>query len=91
MCGDNPMFNCSILLLECRHFVTTRFLFALGGEIILTDIWCYFFIDGAETNIKEKLEIIRSIVSLSEPNDIALYNYWAKKEGIELIKEDRDS
>ena len=35
--------------------------------------------NGAEVNIKEKLEIIRSIVSLGSSEDIALFNYWAKK------------
>ena len=53
---------------------------------MLTEIWCRFFEDGPEKNTKEKLELIRIIVSLSEIEDIRLYNYFARKEGIAEIK-----
>ena len=52
---------------------------------ILTEIWCRFYLDGAETNIDKKLEIIRTIISYGGPEDIALFNYWAGKIGYPVI------
>lgn len=36
--------------------------------------------DDTEASKKEKLEIIRSVVSLGSSEDVALFNHWAKKE-----------
>lgn len=38
-----------------------------------------FYTNGAETNTKEKLEIIRSAVSIADSKDVAIFNHWAQK------------
>lgn len=53
---------------------------------MLTEIWCRFFEDGAETNTREKLELIRPLVLLSDIEDINIYNHFAHKEGIPTIE-----
>ena len=53
---------------------------------MLTEIWCHFYKDGPEHNTREKLEIIRSIVLLSDIEDITLYNFFAKREGLPIIE-----
>lgn len=52
---------------------------------MLIDIWFFFFADNPETNLKEKLEIIRPLVAISDNDDICIFNYWAKKAGIPEI------
>ena len=48
------------------------------------DLWCRFYEDGAMTNTRKKLEVMRTAISLSgsymEKN---LFNYWANKIGAE--------
>ena len=48
------------------------------------DLWCRFYEDGAMTNTRKKLEVMRMAISLSgsymEKN---LFNYWANKIGAE--------
>lgn len=46
---------------------------------MLTDIWCRFFEDASDNDMKEKLEILRPLVKVSSPEDITIFNYWAKK------------
>lgn len=54
---------------------------------MLNDIWYLFFADNPEVNLIEKLKIIRPLVALSEdPDDICVYNFWAKEAGIPEIK-----
>lgn len=57
---------------------------------MLTDIWCRFFGDGAAHNTREKLEIMRPLILLSDIEDITLYNYYAKQEGIPLIERNNE-
>lgn len=52
---------------------------------MMTEIWCHFFVDGAETNTEEKLEIIRTLVRHSDREDIEIFNYWARKKNIPEI------
>lgn len=53
---------------------------------MITDIWCRFFEDNSFENLREKLEIIRPLVKLSSPEDIIIFNYWAKKSDVSLIR-----
>lgn len=53
---------------------------------MLTDIWCRFFEDASDNDMKEKLEILRPLVKVSSPEDITIFNYWAKKKGLPPIK-----
>lgn len=53
----------------------------------MDEIWCWFFLDGAETNTMRKLEIIRPFVSLQNNLDVELFNFWAEKSGCPIIKE----
>ena len=59
-----------------------------GGDHILTEIWCIFYTNGAKTNTREKLEIIRSVVSIANSKDIAIFNHWAQKANCPEIQID---
>ena len=49
-----------------------------------TDLWCRFYEDGAMTNTREKLEIMRTAIYLSDSHmEKNLFNYWASKIGAE--------
>ena len=49
-----------------------------------TDLWCRFYEDGAMTNTRKKLEIMRTAISLSGSHmEKNLFNYWANKIGAE--------
>ena len=52
---------------------------------MLTDIWCQLFISDDIALVK-KLEQIRPLIAVSSPDDIKLFNCWALKLGIPLIK-----
>lgn len=53
---------------------------------MLIEMWYYFFKDNPDRNVKEKLEIIRPLVSLSDnDDDIRIFNFWAKKAGVSEI------
>lgn len=51
-----------------------------------TDIWCRFFENNSFEIMKEKLEIMRPLIMLSSQEDITIFNYWAMKSGVPLIK-----
>ena len=49
-----------------------------------TDLLCRFYEDGAMTNTRKKLEIMRTAISLSGSHmEKNLFNYWANKIGAE--------
>lgn len=52
---------------------------------MLIDIWCRIF-EGNVNERKNLLEFARPLVQLSEDNDLTVFNYWARKEGLQEIK-----
>ncbi len=50
-----------------------------------TKIWCYFFKECKEIDMREKLELIRCLMQYSDNEDIEIFNYLAQKEKIDLI------
>jgi len=55
--------------------------------IILIETWCKVFLNQNKNGFCEMLESIRPIISVASKEDIAVFNYWAKKVQINPIEE----
>lgn len=51
----------------------------------ITGIWCAFYLGGVENNLKKKLEIIKPLISLSDSDNIKIYNHWAQRAHYQQI------